>query len=161
MVIDSSALIAIMSNEPERRPFEQSIRMAATRLLGAASLVETSIVVLSRRREEGLAVLNEVLADMRVETVPLSADHARLAIDAFRHFGKGVTRLSSISATASPTRSPKRPANPCCSRATTSPKPISSGPFDHVRRGSRKWGAVSHVIAASDGTFPAGGESVG
>ena len=47
MVIDSSALIAIMSNEPERRSFEQSIRMAASRLLGVASLVETSIVVLS------------------------------------------------------------------------------------------------------------------
>ena len=89
MVIDSSALIAILENEPERRAFEQSIRMAATRLLGTASLFETSIVVLSRRREEGLAVLNEVLADMRVETVPLSAGHANLAIDAFRRFGKG------------------------------------------------------------------------
>ena len=89
MVIDSSALIAIMSKEPERRPFEESIRLASTRLLGAAALVETSIVVLSRRHEEGLAVLNELLVDMRVETVPLSADHARLAIDAFRRFGKG------------------------------------------------------------------------
>ena len=89
MVIDSSALIAVMSNEPERRSFEQSIRLAPTRLLSAPGLVETSIVVLSRRREEGLAVLNELLADMRVETVPLSADHARLAIDAFRRFGKG------------------------------------------------------------------------
>ena len=63
--------------------------MASTRLLGAAGLFEASIVVLSRRREEGLAVLNEVLADMRVGTVPLSVDHARLAIDAFRRFGKG------------------------------------------------------------------------
>ena len=89
MVIDSSALIAIIENEPERRPFEQSIRMASTRLLGAAGLFEASIVVLSRRREEGLAVLNEVLADRRVGTVPLSVDHARLAIDAFRRFGKG------------------------------------------------------------------------
>ncbi len=89
MVIDSSALIAIMSNEPERRPFEQSIRLAPTRLMSAPGLVETAIVILSRRREEGLAVLNQLLADMRIETVPLSADHAKLAIDAFRSFGKG------------------------------------------------------------------------
>ena len=89
MVIDSSALIAIISKEPERRPFEDSMRLASNRLLGAATLVETSIVVLCRRHEEGLAVLNELLMDMRVETVPLSADHARLAVDAFRRFGKG------------------------------------------------------------------------
>ena len=89
MVIDSSALIAILSKEPEHHVFEDSIRLAPARLLSAPGLVETSIVVLSRRREEGLAVLNELLADMRVETVPVSADHARLAIDAFRRFGKG------------------------------------------------------------------------
>jgi ribonuclease VapC len=89
MVIDSSALSAILSKEPERRLFEQSIKLAPTRLLSVSGLVETSIVVLSRRRGEGLAVLTELLADMRVETAPLSADHARLATDAFRRFGKG------------------------------------------------------------------------
>jgi ribonuclease VapC len=89
MVIDSSALIAIISKEPERRHFEESIRLAPNRLLGAATLVETSIVVLSRRHEEGLAVLTELLVDMRVQTVPVSNDHARLAIEAFRRFGKG------------------------------------------------------------------------
>ncbi len=89
MVIDSSALIAILSREPERPLFERGIRLAANRLLGAAALVETSIVVLSRRGEEGLAVLNDLLIDMRIETVPVSAAHSRLAIDAFRHFGKG------------------------------------------------------------------------
>ncbi len=89
MVIDSSALIAILSKEAERRPFEDSIRLAPARLLSACGLVETSIVVLSRRREEGLAILDELLADMQVETVPVSANHARLAVDAFRRFGKG------------------------------------------------------------------------
>jgi len=89
MVIDSSALIAIISKQPERALFEQSIKLATNRLIGSATLVETSLVVLSRRQEEGIAILNELLVDMRVETVPFSADHARLAIDAFRRFGKG------------------------------------------------------------------------
>jgi ribonuclease VapC len=89
MVIDSSALIAIISNEPERALFEQRIKSAANRLIGAATLVETSFVVMSRRREEGIDILRELLADMRVDTAPFTADHARLAIDAFRRFGKG------------------------------------------------------------------------
>ena len=88
MVIDRSALIAIISKEPERRTFEQKIRLASSRRLAAAALVETSIVVLSRRHEEGLAVLNELLIDRRIETVPLSIDQARLAIGPFRRFGK-------------------------------------------------------------------------
>lgn len=88
MVIDSSALIAIISAEPERRTFEQAIRMAPVRLLGSPSLVETSIVVLARRHEAGLTILNELVADMRLQVVPFSADQAQLAIDAFRRFGK-------------------------------------------------------------------------
>jgi ribonuclease VapC len=89
MVIDSSALISILNKEPERPVFERAIRLAPTRLLGAGGLVETSIVVLSRQREPGLAILNRLLIETRVEIVPLSADHARLAVDAFRRFGKG------------------------------------------------------------------------
>lgn len=89
MVIDSSALIAIISNEPERAVFEQRMKRAASRLICAATLLEVSIVVLSRRDEDGLAILRELLADMRVETVSLTADHVGLAVDAFRRFGKG------------------------------------------------------------------------
>ena len=89
MVIDPSALITILSQEPERPKFEHSLRLAPSRLLSAPGFVETSIVVLSRRGEAGLAVLYELLADLRIETVPLSADHAARAIDAFRRFGKG------------------------------------------------------------------------
>lgn len=89
MVIDSSALIAILFKEPERYSFQEHIRLAPSRLLGATSLVETSVVILARWHKEGISVLHELLADMRIEIVPFSADHARLAVDAFRRFGKG------------------------------------------------------------------------
>ncbi len=57
--------------------------------MSAASAVETSIVVLSRGKEEGLAILEALFRDLRIERVSFTSDHATLAIDAFRRFGKG------------------------------------------------------------------------
>lgn len=89
MVIDSSALLAILSDEPERPIFEQRLRLASIRLISAATLSEASIVVLSRRGEVGLDILRTLVAAMRIETAPLTAEHVELAIDAFRRFRKG------------------------------------------------------------------------
>ena len=89
MVIDSSALIAILRREPEEQAFRSAIKLASTRLLSASTRVETGIVALGLAGEVGLEQVDALLDTLRVETVPLSADHARLAIDAFRHFGKG------------------------------------------------------------------------
>jgi ribonuclease VapC len=94
MVVDSSALIAIISKEPERETFERRLQLARVRLICAATLIETSIVVLSRRGQEGLDILRELVADMRIETVSLNAEHVDLAIDAFRRFGKGRHRAA-------------------------------------------------------------------
>jgi len=58
-------------------------------LLSASTRVEIGIVVLGLAGEVGLKQADALLETLRVETVPLSIDHARLAIDAFRHFGKG------------------------------------------------------------------------
>lgn len=89
MVIDSSALIAILRREPEEQEFRNAVKLASTRLLSASTRVETGIVALGLAGEVGLEQVDALLETLRVETVPLSADHARLAIDAFRHFGTG------------------------------------------------------------------------
>lgn len=89
MVIDSSALIAILRREPEEQEFRNAIKLASSRLLSASTRVETGIVALGLAGEVGLEQADALLDTLRVETVPLSADHARLAIHAFRHFGKG------------------------------------------------------------------------
>jgi ribonuclease VapC len=89
MVIDSSALIAILRREPEEQEFRNAIKLASSRLLSASTRVETGIVALGLAGEMGLEQADALLDTLRVETVPLSADHARLAIHAFRHFGKG------------------------------------------------------------------------
>ena len=89
MVIDSSALVAILRREPEEPDFRNAIRLAPNRLLGTPTRVEAGIAALGRGGEAGLEPMQALLASLNVETVPLSADHARLAIDAFRRFGKG------------------------------------------------------------------------
>ena len=133
MVIDSSALIAIMSKEPERRHFEQSIRLASTRLLSAPGLVETSMVVPSRRGRG--ARCPERIAGRH-------ADRNRAALGrscSARHRGLPALRQRASPGRpqlwrfASPTRLPKRPAPPCCSRAMTFRRPTSSEPSDHAR----------------------------
>lgn len=89
MVIDSSALIAILLAEPERRAFIEAIVAADTRLIGAPTMLETGMVVLSRSGEGRLQDMRDFLARGAVEVVPFGPEHATLALDAFRRFGKG------------------------------------------------------------------------
>ena len=89
MVIDSSALMAILSGEPEERLFRQLISRASNRLLGAPSRVELGIVALARRGEPGLEEMQALIDHLDLEVVALSDEQAALAIDAFRRFGKG------------------------------------------------------------------------
>jgi ribonuclease VapC len=89
MVIDSSALIAIVAGEPERRGFIDAITAAEARLVGSPTMMETSIVVLGRTGESSLQDLRDFCVRGGIETVPFGPEHLDLAIDAFRRFGKG------------------------------------------------------------------------
>lgn len=89
MVIDSSALIAIMTGEPERRAFIEAIATANTCLVASPTMLEASMVVLSRNGEARLQDLRDFCAKGAVETVPFGPNHVELAIDTFRRFGKG------------------------------------------------------------------------
>jgi ribonuclease VapC len=89
MVIDSSALAAIFFFEPEREKFLEAIVGAESRLLSAASVVETGMVLEGRQgssagREFDLFVLRSGL-----QIVAVDADQAELARSAWRRFGKG------------------------------------------------------------------------
>ena len=89
MVIDTSALVAILRNEDEGSRFLDIIRRGFPRLLAAPTAVEASMIMLSRFGEEGLADLNSLLVEAEIEIAPLSPDHVAFAVDAFRRFGKG------------------------------------------------------------------------
>jgi ribonuclease VapC len=89
MVIDTSALIAILEQEDDAQQFADAIAAASTRLISAATVLETGIVVVARHDDEAGGDLDQLLRDALVEIVPVTEDHARLARDAFIRFGKG------------------------------------------------------------------------
>jgi ribonuclease VapC len=89
MIIDSSALVAIMLSEPERRRLEEAIANSGTRLLSSASYFETSMILISRLGPHAALDLDLVILRFLIEVVPFSEAHARIARDAFRRYGKG------------------------------------------------------------------------
>ena len=89
MVIDTSALIAILSDEPEAPGLEAAIEADSVRLLSAASLVEASIVIESRYGEAGGRELDLLVREAGVEVVAVSPEQAELARAAYRRFGRG------------------------------------------------------------------------
>ncbi len=89
MVIDTSALVAILQREPERRLFIEAIEAADARLMSVATLVEISIVIEVRHGAAGLRDLDHFVGRAGVELVPLDAEHGRVACSAFSRFGKG------------------------------------------------------------------------
>jgi ribonuclease VapC len=89
MVIDTSALLAILLDEPERRTFNEAIEAAASRVMSAATFVEISIVIESRFGAEGLRDLDLFLERAGIELVAVDTDHAYAARRAFSRFGKG------------------------------------------------------------------------
>ena len=89
MVIDPSAILAILQDESERPTFIAAIAAAEQPLLSATSLVELSIVVEARFGADGQNDLDLFLATANIEIVPFNADQAQIARSAFRRFGKG------------------------------------------------------------------------
>ncbi len=89
MVIDTSAFLAILQNEPERRAFNEEIQAAERRLISAATYVECSMILESRYGAEGVRDFDHFIARAQIAIVPVDAEQARIARDAFREYGKG------------------------------------------------------------------------
>lgn len=89
MVIDSSALLAILFDEPERRGFNERIEADPHRLISAANLLETAIVLESRSGEIGGRELDLFLHRAGFKTVPVDENQVAIARAAFRKYGKG------------------------------------------------------------------------
>jgi ribonuclease VapC len=88
MVLDSSAIIAILFEEEEAERFARTIETAPVRLLSVANWVETSLVVLARKGAQGLGDLERFILDAAIDRVPVDVASGALAITAFRRFGR-------------------------------------------------------------------------
>ena len=89
MVLDTSALLAILQDEPERRAFNEALENADSRLLSVATFVEVSIVIEARYGAEGGRDLDLFIEKAGIELVEVSPAQGRLARRAFSCFGKG------------------------------------------------------------------------
>jgi len=89
MVIDTSALLAVLFDEPERDQIIGRITAASRRLISAGTLIECSIIVESRRGEVAGRELDLFLHRADVQTVAVNEEQALLARAAWRRYGKG------------------------------------------------------------------------
>jgi ribonuclease VapC len=90
MVIDTSALLAILFAEPEASALADQIASAHRRLVGGSTLVEATAVMLARKGKPGVIALDALLARLGIEVVPLSVEAAEFARQAYARYGKGV-----------------------------------------------------------------------
>ena len=89
MVIDTSAVAAILFGEADGPVFADAIEKASTKLISAVTRVEMSLVIEGRKGVAGQALLERFLTRAGAEVSAVTPYHATLAIDAFREYGKG------------------------------------------------------------------------
>ena len=89
MVLDSSAVLAILFDKPERRAFTSAIERDPRRLMSPANLLESALIVESRRGESAGRELDLLLHRADVQLIPVDAAQVELARAAWRRFGKG------------------------------------------------------------------------
>lgn len=89
MVVDSSAITAMIVGEAERELFEDLIMRAPTPVISVAAVVEVSIVLRNKRRDADADSLDEVLSELRLDVRAVDASQGRLAREAFARYGKG------------------------------------------------------------------------
>lgn len=89
MIVDTSAIVAVLRREPEGPAFFDRILDATRPAMSAAALVEAALVIEGRGGRQAGADLDRFLAGAGIEIVAITADTARLARDAWRIWGKG------------------------------------------------------------------------
>src|SRR5947209_4214923 len=89
MVIDTSAIAAVLFEEPEGLRFEALITAHAILLVSAATAVEATLVVEGRYGTKGRDRLDRFFLATAAEIVPVTTDQVEFARDAWRRFGKG------------------------------------------------------------------------
>lgn len=89
MILDTSALMAILRDEPERRALQGALLDAPRAAISAATLVEVAMVAEGRGGEQGWPRAQAILDEAEVEVIAFTAEHAALAHEGWRRYGKG------------------------------------------------------------------------
>lgn len=89
MIVDSSAILAVMFREPGFEPLLEKLTGAAFIGIGCPTLVETGIVLSARMGFNADPLLLRFIQEFGIEEVPFGSDHWRVAVEVFRQFGRG------------------------------------------------------------------------
>jgi len=89
MIVDSSALLAVVFREPGFETIIARMTSAEVLLVGTPTLAETGIVLHARLSERSHGLLERLLDEFQIEEISFGEIHWREALDAFRRFGKG------------------------------------------------------------------------
>ncbi|HXA27030.1 MAG TPA: type II toxin-antitoxin system VapC family toxin [Acetobacteraceae bacterium] len=89
MILDTSAIIAAIAAEPDGTQFQTAMEGAKSPVIAAITVLETRIVLHGRRQLALAQAFDVMLQRAGIEVVPLDADLAHAAFEAFRRYGKG------------------------------------------------------------------------
>ena len=89
MIVDSSAVVAIMNREPDAERYEEAIAAAPEPRMSVANLLEASVVVESRGGAAAGHELDLLLKRFGIELAPVTVEQMEAARRAWRRFGKG------------------------------------------------------------------------
>ena len=89
MIVDTSAIMAILQKEPEAPAFGAALTEGARIAISAATLAELCVVAESRAGAAVWAEVEALMADAAIEVAPVTTEQAALAREGWRRFGKG------------------------------------------------------------------------
>lgn len=89
MIVDSSAIVAILRDEPEKKQFNEAIAKAEIRRISAVNYVEAAAVIDASRSPISSRKFDELFREAKITIEPVTALQARIAREAYRDFGKG------------------------------------------------------------------------
>ena len=89
MIVDTSAVMAILLGEPETEAFSRALADDPKRMISAFSALESAIVIEAKKGEAGGIELDLLLHRAQIEIISLNTDQVELALTAWRKYGKG------------------------------------------------------------------------
>lgn len=89
MIVDSSAIVAILRAEPDAARYAAALAAARSRRISAANWLETAIVISDRADPVTGRRFDEFVREAELRVEPVTAGQARIAREAYRDFGKG------------------------------------------------------------------------
>lgn len=89
MILDTSAIVAIVFREPDFESLQTKITETETVGIGLPTLVETGIVLSARLSENAGGLLNRFVGEAGITTIPFGDAHFQVAVDSWHRFGRG------------------------------------------------------------------------